>query len=363
MLLAALVSAATLASPLASTDASGALYLDGRQLAADTGATYLALELTPDGRSVLAVESGSTTRIVLVPVAGGDPKPISGTDDADAASISPDGTTVAFTTLDGVFAVAVAGGTPKKLAATPDGATDSLPEFSPDGKSLAFVRDVVDDDGNELVTLEVMPANGGKPVERAHGLLGSLPLGGRISFAPDGKTIAYAGGDDAPGIWTVGVAAGDPVQLTSGLDVWPVYTADGGTIAFARDAASADSDASADDPVDPVDEDLFELWTISSAGGTAELQHEGDDETLAVKQIAGPPATSAAPVAKAVKASVTKKGDRYTVRWAGEAAAWKVTLVVGRKSVGAAFKGAVHTASFRLVGAKGKPVARVAARP
>jgi len=362
MVAAALMSAAVLASPLAHTNAAGELYVGDARLAADTGATYQALEITPDGKFVLAVESGDTTRVVLVPIAGGDPKPVDGTEDADAASVSPDGKTVAFTTPDGVYSVAVAGGTPKQLAATPDGATDSIPEFSPDGKTIAFARDVVDDEGNEVATLEVMPASGGKLVDRAGGILPALPLGGRISFSPDGTTLAYAGDGESPGIWTVGVSAGDPKQLTSGLDSWPLFSADGTTITFARDSASDDSDANAEEPVDPVDDDLYELWTVPTAGGTASLQHEGDWETLATKQIArasSEPVPPASP--KPVVVTVSKRGDRYTIRWTGTAAAWKVKLVVGRKSVGAVFKGSVHRATFTLKHATGKPVARVTA--
>jgi dipeptidyl aminopeptidase/acylaminoacyl peptidase len=362
MVLAALMSAAALASPLAYTNSAGELYVGNARLAAGTGATYQALEIAPDGKSVLAVESGETTRVVLVPVAGGDPRPIDGTEDADAASISPDGRTVVFTTPDGVYSVAVAGGTPKQLAATPNGATDSIPEISPDGKTIAFARDVVDDQGNEVATLEVMSMSGGKPADRAEGVQSALPLGGRISFSPDGKTIAYAGDGESPGIWTVGAATGDPKQLTSGLDSWPVFSADGTTITYSRDSASDDSDANAEEPADPVDDDLFELWTVPAAGGDPSLQHEGDWETLAAKQVAGAASEPSVPVApKPVVVTVTKLGDRYTVRWTGTAAAWRVKLVVGRKSAGAVVKGSVHQATFTLKRAKGKPVARVTA--
>ena len=355
MILAALAAAAALAAPPAHTDAAGALYVAGNRLAADTGATYEALELAPDGTSVLALESSDATRVVLVPLRGGDPQPVVGTADADAASISPDGKSVVFSTADGLFVVAVAGGTPKQLLVTPDGAADSLPEFSPDGRTIAFARDSVDENGDETVTLETMPAAGGKPVARATGLRGSLPDGGRISYSPDGKTIAYAGGADAPGIWTVGAAAGAPQQLTGDDDYWPVYSADGATIAFARDAASPGSDASSGDPADPVDEDVDELWTVPAAGGDATLQSEGDFETLAAKQIA-----SAAPAAaKPVVVHVTRRAARYTVRWTGAAAGWKVTLVVGRKSIGAFVPGTAHSVTLTLLHATGKPVVRV----
>jgi hypothetical protein len=94
---------------------------------------------------------------------------------------------------------------------------------------------------------------------------------------------------------------------------------------------------------------------VPAAGGTETFVHEGDYEMLAVKQ-----AAASVPAAVPV-VTVTRKGLRYTVRWTGTAGAWKVTLVVGRKSVGAVFKGAVHSATFTLERATGEPVVRVRA--
>ena len=341
---------------LAFTNASGGLYLGDQLLAGDDNVSYQALELTPSGASVLAIESGVETRLVLVPVAGGDPKPVPGTVDADSGSVSPDGTTVVFTTLDGVFTAPITGGTPIELVTTPDGATDSLAEYSPDGKTIAFARDVVDAHGNESVTLELVPVAGGKPVARADGLLGSLPQGGRISFSPDGRSIAFAGGADNPGVFVVGAAGGVPTQLTRDFDFWPVFS-DAATISFARDATSENADDNSGDPIELLDEDTYELWTAPAAGGTESFVHEGDYETLAVKQAFLP----ASPAAEPIVVTVTRKGYRYTVRWTGSANAWKVTLAVGRKRIGASFKGSVHSATFTLR-ATGKPVARVVPR-
>jgi dipeptidyl aminopeptidase/acylaminoacyl peptidase len=342
---------------LAFTSGSGELYVGDHFVAGDDSVAYQALELTPGGASVLAIESGEATRLVLMAVGGGEPKPVPGTTDADSGSISPDGKTVVFTTLEGVYTVPVAGGTPKELVTTPDGATDSLAEFSPEGRTIAFARDSVDDDGNESVTLEIVSASGGKPVSRSDGLLGSLPQGGRISFSPDGRLIAYAGDADNPGIFVEGASTGEPRQLTSDLDSWPVFSEDGQTISFARDATSEHADDNSDDPVELLDEDTYELWNVPAAGGTEAFVHEGDYETLAVEQAAAQPSHVSEPVV----VTVTRRGHRYTVRWTGTAAAWKVTLAIGTKSVGAAFKGSVHSATFTLH-ASGKPVARVTAR-
>src|SRR3954466_15643577 len=164
---------------LAFTSGSGELYVGDHFVAGDDSVAYQALELTPGGASVLAIESGEATRLVLMAGGGGEtkpvpgttgagpgaePKPVPGTPDADSGSISPDGKTVVFTTLEGVYTVPVAGGTPKELVTTPAGATDSLAEFSPDGRTMAFARALVDGDGNESVTLELIPVSGGKSI-------------------------------------------------------------------------------------------------------------------------------------------------------------------------------------------------------
>ena len=52
------------------------------------------------------------------------------------------------------------------------------------------------------------------------------------------------------------------MQLTSSADYWPVYSSDGATLIFSRDAFSPDADDNAATPVDPQDDDVDELWTI-----------------------------------------------------------------------------------------------------
>ncbi len=147
---------------------------------------------------------------MLVPAAGGTPVPIAGTVGAQDGSISPDGKLAVFSiapggsdTLDaGIYTVPVGGGTPTSIVATPDNATDSLPVLSPDQTQVAFVRDGVDGNGDEVVALEVQPVAGGTVRQLATDVTSSLYNGGRLSFSPDGKTIAYAGAFDNPGIFT-----------------------------------------------------------------------------------------------------------------------------------------------------------------
>lgn len=59
---------------------------------------------------------------------------------------------------------------------------------------------------------------------------------------------------------------------------------------------------------------------------------------------------------------MTKKGNRYIVRWTGKASEWRVTLKVGKTKAGATVKGSLHSHTFTLPRAKGAASARVTAR-
>ena len=408
-----LVPAAAPAQPgaLAYSDEDGSLYLATLQgtspqtlFEADNSTSLAALAISPDGKQVLALDTGDDDELVLVPTAGGQPAPIDGTDGADAGSFSPDGKTVVFSIgqystgdLDaGLYTVQLGGqsAAPKQVVTTPGSADDSLPEYSPDGTKLAFTRDTFDTRSAETVTLELAPAAGGAVKPLTTGAVPDAFDGGALSFSPDGTTIAYAGDYDDPGIWTVPVAGGNPTQLTSDYDYWPAFASDGSKVYFSRDSGS-------DNASDLTAADVYELWTVKKDGTGAALVIEGDFEDLAVGTLAGTggggPTTStpsttngtgttqptptttttAAPATtttatqpashatakkpKATGITVTAKPPRYVVRWHGKAPAWKVTLRVGKDTATARVKGAIHSHTFVLHNAGGAHSARVTA--
>ncbi len=384
---------------IAYSDADGSLYLASLSgtnpttlVEADNATSLVALAISPDGKQVLALDTGDSEQLVLVPAAGGDPAGVTGTDGADSGAFSPDGKTIAFTVneysssdLDpGLYTVPVGGGTPKRIVATPGDDEDSSAQFSPDGTKLAFTRDDVDSKGTETVTLELVAAAGGTPKALATDLIPDPTDGGRLAFSPDGATIAYAGDYETPGIFTVPVAGGTPKQLTTDFDYWPSYSSDGSKVYFSRDSGSENAEDTSDD-------DVFELWTMKKDGTAPAIVAEGDFEALTLSAAAAAPGGGSSPASTSTSASttttttttagttttapktatpaksakgatgvkVTVKGRRYLVRWNGKAAAWKVTLRVGHKSASVKVKGSIHAHTFVLPGAKGSVSAAV----
>jgi len=373
---------------------------DGQVIFQTDGSTSIsALSIAPDGSNVLVLDNADQDQLALVPVGGGDPVLIDGTIGADSGSFSPDGKSILFsigqntsdTLSPGLYSVSVSGGTPKQLLASPDGATDSGPQLSPNGTQLAFVRDAIAGDGTETVTLEVAPAAGGAATELADTLAPTVDGGQHLSFSPDGKTIAYAGDYSDQGIFTVAVSGGASAQLTSDSDYWPIFSPDGSTVFFSRNAFSANADDQAASPVDPIDEDLNELWVMNADGSGAAVIAEGDFVSLAAAPDAstasgggggggggtggggssggsgggsgggstggshgGSPGGGSIPQPSYGKAvHVAVHGKRYVVTWKGNATAWTVVLAVGRLTVMANVKGSVHSHTFTLRGAKG----------
>lgn len=151
-------------------------------------------------------------------------------------SFSPDGKQMVFSWNGGeenaklnVYVKPVGAGEPVRL--TTQETDDINLVFSPDGKSIAFVR--VFPTHNEIV---LIPALGGaerKIYERASYA--------SISFSPDGKLLAHAELDAAnnkAGIFTIDLETGEKAQITAPdapvVDHTPRFTPDGKFLAFVR---------------------------------------------------------------------------------------------------------------------------------
>jgi Tol biopolymer transport system component len=108
-------------------------------------------------------------------------------------------------------------------------ATDSSPSYSPDGQQIVFSRTlgrgrgeghiyVMSADGSEVARLTEDPS-------------------GHPEFSPDGKRIAFSGGGDAPGIYAMDVDGTDVIQLTDRRHATqPTWSPNAKRIAFLRGA-------------------------------------------------------------------------------------------------------------------------------
>jgi dipeptidyl aminopeptidase/acylaminoacyl peptidase len=156
-------------------------------------------------------------------------------------SLSPDASKVLYTTDEGNMLVVInSNGTNRRIFSTDIRGTETLAEFSPDGKQIAFVEKnssyqsaiyIIDTSGNNK--FKVM--NISEPIS-----------GDRLGWSPDCKTIAFANKTIAVrnNIWKVNIDGSDSVNLTNYeyYESNPAFSPDGHYIAFVRYGSSGYTD-------------------------------------------------------------------------------------------------------------------------
>jgi Tol biopolymer transport system component len=155
--------------------------------------------------------------------------------DKDFAAFSPDASRIAFSWNGGrqgthechIYVKEIGAGEPVQLTSAPQ--DDRWPAWSQDGRRIAFVRMLPEDER----AIYVVPSSGGPERMLAKGGVGA-------SWSPDGKWLALA---DAPmpkgtgGLFLLSLETGERRQLDTpqkGGDCLPVYSPDGRWIAFMR---------------------------------------------------------------------------------------------------------------------------------
>jgi len=159
----------------------------------------------------------------LVPFTGAD-------EDAGLPAFSPDGSGIAFARAGrrdgdaGIFVKPVNGGRQSQLTKNED---DRFPAWSPDGATIVFARE------ERTFSLFTVPAGGGS--ERKLDPGGVEPKRGELDWSPDGKWIAFNGGD---ALFRVAPEGGQARRLTnpppSAEDRAPSFSADGKRLLFVR---------------------------------------------------------------------------------------------------------------------------------
>jgi len=211
----------------------------------------------PDGKSLIVVDTDQTpSALAVVPIEGGAPailtKPPEGSDDA-APVVSPDGTSLAFVRNSGsdggadIYLADLRGGQPRRLT------FDNHPirglSWLPDGRELMYASNRFSN-GFKLWRL---PAYGGSPKD-------FLLSGRNANFpavAPAGNKIAYTDSPTVSAIWRAtlgaeGATATDEraVLRSNGREGWPAWSPDGKKIADVSDQTGND-----------------EIWVSDADGG------------------------------------------------------------------------------------------------
>lgn len=172
----------------------------------------------------------------LVPRSGGTALPLASPPGLESLPrFSPDGKTIAFVgNYDGnrdIYTIPTSGGVPTRVTHHPAG--ESLAGWTPDGKKLLFFSNGLQGIPRQ-VRLFTVPAEGGLP----HAL--PMPYSAFGSFSPDGNSIAFTPwsidtrtwkryrGGMATDIWTLNLTTGESKQITDweGGDTLPMWHGD-----------------------------------------------------------------------------------------------------------------------------------------
>lgn len=199
---------------------------------------------SPDGRHIAVIRgTQDKAEIYLIPALGGPERKLHtlnwGKDfwGWSFVSWSPDGKYLAFPDRElgekqfSIFLLSIATLKPHRLVSP--SALDfyvDQPRFSPDGKTLAFVRS----SGVSVQDIYLVPVVGGEPRR--------LTFDGRwiwgMNWTPDGKFIVYSSdrnrGTDC--LWKVPVSGGEPERLPAGEDNvhGPAISPDGRRLAYSQ---------------------------------------------------------------------------------------------------------------------------------
>jgi tricorn protease len=150
--------------------------------------------------------------------------------EADSYGLSPSGKRAVISTHGELFTIATDQGDVRRLTQTP-GVRETQPQWSPDGKRIAFVSDksgreevwVCDEDGSNLKQISESDSQKGQ-----------------LAWAPDSKAILYTGSDkklsryDFTTETTKALASGDVIGFGGGAVTNPQWSPDGKWVSYTK---------------------------------------------------------------------------------------------------------------------------------
>ncbi len=200
---------------------------------------------SPDGRSIAFLRSVQSESIqpamdvYLVSALGGAERKLAGgirVEESPSLSWSPDGNFLAFGDKSspdgpgGIVLLEVATGEKRKLTNPPAQTSgDSTPAFSPDGRTLAFVRWVT----SGVSDLYLAPAAGGEPKRIT---FDKATIRG-LAWTPDGEEIVFASERrGVSSLWRISARGGEPelVEAIGSSVQYPVVSPRGDRLAFTQ---------------------------------------------------------------------------------------------------------------------------------
>jgi Tol biopolymer transport system component len=190
---------------------------------------------SPDGRTVAFVRFADTRDIFLVRVAGGEPKRLT-FDDAIIYGLdwTPDGASIIFFSdrVGGIvrpWKVSASGGRPEPISMPPGEVED--PSLSRDGHRLAYTRR----ESNSNIWRYGVPQTNGQSTPPTK-LIASAGYNSEPQFSPDGKRVAFVSSRSGNGeIWISDSDGSNSRQLTFShvpIDAYPHWSPEGREIAF-----------------------------------------------------------------------------------------------------------------------------------